>query len=117
MSVDTEPMLTTAGSLEGRRVLVSGGAAGLGAAVCRAVHDAGGTPLVIDVRPGPPDMTSETADLADTAAAEAAVGALARAAGGLDAVVTCAGVDTPAPFGSLPSVDWERIVRVNLFGT
>jgi NAD(P)-dependent dehydrogenase (short-subunit alcohol dehydrogenase family) len=117
MAVEVEPLIAATPSLEGRRVVVSGGAAGLGAAVCRAVQAAGGTPLVLDIRPGPPDVVSETADLSDTASAEAAVAALARAAGGLDAVVTCAGVDTPAPFGALAAADWERIVRVNLFGT
>jgi len=42
---------------------------------------------------------------------------VAERLGGLDAVVTCAGVDVPAPLTALSSQDWERIVRVNLFGT
>jgi NAD(P)-dependent dehydrogenase (short-subunit alcohol dehydrogenase family) len=37
--------------------------------------------------------------------------------GGLDAVVTCAGIDVPGPFESTDPAIWERIVAVNLLGT
>lgn len=98
-------------------VLVTGGASGLGAAVVDAVAAAGGRPQVLDLDPPKADVPYVTVDLADTAATEAAVDELARAAGPPDAVVTAAGIDHPAPFGSLPAQDWERVVRVNLFGT
>ncbi|MBO4236188.1 MULTISPECIES: SDR family oxidoreductase [Pseudonocardia] len=98
-------------------VLVTGGASGLGAAVVDAVLAAGGTPQVLDLHPPKADVAHVTVDLADTAATEAAVTELARLAGPPDAVVTAAGIDRPAPFGTLPSADWERVVRVNLFGT
>ena len=97
-------------------VLVSGGASGLGRAVATAVRDAGGTPVVVDVREAP-GFDTEIADVSDTRAAEDAVRAAAERHGGLDAVVTAAGVDRPAPFGDLPGEEWERIVGVNLLGT
>lgn len=97
-------------------VLVSGGASGLGLAVATAVRDAGGTPAVVDVK-GAPGFDTEIADVSDSAAAENAVCAAAARHGGLDAVVTAAGIDRPAPFGDLPGREWERIVGVNLFGT
>lgn len=102
------------------RVLISGGASGLGRAVAAAVRDAGGTPVVLDIAgsPGGADgIDTEVVDVADTRAAEAAVHRAALRHGGLDAVLTAAGIDYPAPFGSLAGEPWERIVAVNLLGT
>lgn len=102
------------------RVLISGGASGLGRAVATAVRDAGGTPVVLDIAgfPGGLDgIDTEVADVADTRVAEAAVHRAALRHGGLDAVFTAAGIDYPAPFGSLAGEHWERIVAVNLLGT
>ncbi|MEA5361021.1 SDR family oxidoreductase [Amycolatopsis sp., V23-08] len=98
-------------------VLITGGASGLGAATADAVRKAGGTPYVLDrVRPDDPAEYAE-ADLADTAAAERAVHDLAGRAGGLDGVVTAAGIDACGPLGQVTTADWERVVQVNLFGT
>ena len=111
------------------RVLISGGASGLGRAVAEAVRAAGGTPVVLDlsVAPGGGDASSttgdskgidaEAVDVADTRAAEAAVQRAAQRHGGLDAVFTAAGIDYPAPFESLAGEAWERVVAVNLLGT
>jgi NAD(P)-dependent dehydrogenase (short-subunit alcohol dehydrogenase family) len=99
-------------------VLITGGASGLGAATARAVHAAGGTPLVLDR--AEPDGAFEhvLVDLADSAATEHAVTELAERAGGtLDAVFTAGGTDACGPLDSVSAKDWERVVRVNLFGT
>ncbi|MBW0101320.1 SDR family oxidoreductase [Pseudonocardia sp. KRD291] len=99
-------------------VLVTGGASGLGAAVVDAVRADGGTPLVLDLEPPRADVAHAQVDLADSAATEHAVHELVERAGGtVDAVVTAAGIDHPAPFGSLSTKDWERVVQVNLLGT
>lgn len=113
----TEDQPLTARTIAGGDVIVTGGASGLGAAVADAVLAAGGRPVVIDRRPPSAEVPFEQVDLADTPATEAAVASVAERLGGLDAVVTCAGVDVPAPLTALSSDDWERIVRVNLFGT
>lgn len=98
-------------------VLITGGASGLGAATVDAVRAAGGRPLVID-RVAPADgVDHEIADLADSTAARAAVDELARKAGGLDAVFTPAGTDACGKLTDVSTEDWERVVRVNLFGT
>jgi NAD(P)-dependent dehydrogenase (short-subunit alcohol dehydrogenase family) len=99
------------------RVLVTGGSSGLGAAVARGVLARGGTALVLDRQPPPFTVDHELVDLADTRAAEAIVGALIERHGGLDALVTAAGVDTPGRLEDVPAERWEEIVRVNLFGT
>jgi NAD(P)-dependent dehydrogenase (short-subunit alcohol dehydrogenase family) len=99
------------------RVLVTGGASGLGAAVARMVEEAGGRAAVLDVAPPPFAVDHELVDLADTRAAEAATRMMADREGGLDAVVTAAGVDVPGRIDAVPGETWERIVAVNLFGT
>ena len=98
-------------------VLVSGGASGLGAAVVRAVAEAGGTPLVLDLRP--PDHAAEHAivDVTRPREAEAAVRELGQLHGGLDGVVTTAGIDVPGPVGAVDAEQWERVIAVNLVGT
>ncbi|ROQ07698.1 MULTISPECIES: SDR family oxidoreductase [unclassified Curtobacterium] len=101
------------------RVLVTGGASGLGAAVVAAVVEAGGTPIVLDLRV---DAVSEgidavAVDVSDTDAVEQAVRQAAERHDGLDAVVTAAGIDTPAPIDAISSGNWEKIVAVNLIGT
>jgi NAD(P)-dependent dehydrogenase (short-subunit alcohol dehydrogenase family) len=104
-------------------VLVTGAASGLGAAVARAVAAEGGRPLVLDRRApdadvvGVPDSDLEVVDLADARAAEAAVRRLVDRAGGVDAVVTCAGTDACGRFDEVDGADWDRVVHVNLIGT
>jgi len=98
-------------------VLVTGGSSGLGAAVAHAVAAAGGLPVVLDRTAPPFEVDHELVDLADTRAAEAAVGRAAERHAGLDAVVTCAGIDTPGALGEVPAETWERVVLVNLLGT
>jgi NAD(P)-dependent dehydrogenase (short-subunit alcohol dehydrogenase family) len=107
------PTPTTVGT-----VFVTGGSSGLGAAVVAAVLKAGGTPAVIDLSP-PEDhsVAHVTADLSDSAAAAAAVERLVAEVGPPDAVVTAAGTDACGPLSGVSTEDWERVVRVNLFGT
>jgi len=99
------------------RVIVTGGASGLGRAVAGAVARAGGTPIVLDRSPVPDGFAGGTVDLADGRAAEAVVGRFASEAGGIDAVVACAGTDACGPLLGTPADAWERVVKVNLLGT
>lgn len=99
------------------RVLVTGGASGLGRAVAEAVRREGGTPLVVDLEPPAADHDHELVDLARPREAEEAVTRLVERSGGLEAVVTAAATDEPADFGDLEGARWDRIVAVNLLGT
>jgi NAD(P)-dependent dehydrogenase (short-subunit alcohol dehydrogenase family) len=99
------------------RVLVSGGASGLGAAVARQVADEGGRPLIVDLNPAADQDEQVQVDLADRRAAESAVHFLARSADGLDAVVTAAGIDACGRLDDVPADEWERVIQVNLLGT
>lgn len=98
-------------------VVVTGGASGLGAAVARAVGQAGGTAVVLDRMKPPFEVAHEVVDLADTRAAEAAVSSIARDRNGIDAVVTSAGTDFCGKLSEVPAEAWERVVMVNLLGT
>ena len=98
-------------------VLVTGGSSGLGAAVAAAVKAEGGTPVVLD-RLAPPDGYAwEEVDLASARAAEAAVRRAGDAHGGIDAVVTAAGIDACGDLGDVDAEAWDRVVMVNLLGT
>ena len=97
-------------------VVVTGGASGLGAAVAGGVRTAGGTPVVLD-RAIADGFSHEIVDLADSAAAERAVDAVAQRHGRLDAVVTCAGTDACGRLDEVTRESWETVVRVNLLGT
>jgi NAD(P)-dependent dehydrogenase (short-subunit alcohol dehydrogenase family) len=117
------------GALEGRGAVVTGGGRGIGAAVARAlaadgarvilaartaaevesvakeIESAGGAawPAVVDVK----DPES-VASLASRAASRV---------GGVDILVTCAGVAWSAPLARQTIEDWERIFAVNVTGT
>lgn len=100
-----------------RNVVVTGGASGLGAAVTRALCEAGDAPFVLDLQPAP-GVDHIRVDLADTGATADAVRAAASRRGGrLDAVVTAAGIDACGPLAEVAVEEWERVVRVNLLGT
>jgi NAD(P)-dependent dehydrogenase (short-subunit alcohol dehydrogenase family) len=98
-------------------VLVTGGASGLGAAVAKAVRQAGGTPIVLDLAAATEGIDGETVDLADGRAAEAAIRRAAERHGGLDAIVTAAGIDACGKLADIDPEDWERVIAVNLLGT
>jgi NAD(P)-dependent dehydrogenase (short-subunit alcohol dehydrogenase family) len=101
--------------VQDRTIIVTGGAGGLGASVVAALRKEGARAVAFDIRPAEGDH--EVVDLADTRAAAAAVRRTAEAKGGIDAVVTCAGIDHPGPLEAVPAEAWERVVAVNLLGT
>lgn len=100
------------------RVLVTGGASGLGAAVAARVLDAGGTPVVLDL-----DISSVSGvkalevDVSDREAVTKAVQQAADMLGGLDAVVTAAGIDRCGRLEDVAATEWEKVLAVNLTGT
>ena len=98
-------------------VLVTGGASGLGAAVASAVRDAGGTPVVLDLRPPGDGFPFYEVDLSRPRDAEEAVRTAAEEHGGLDGVVTAAGTDACGDILDVDPEAWDRVVIVNLLGT
>ncbi|MEV4396703.1 SDR family oxidoreductase [Nonomuraea sp. NPDC049607] len=98
-------------------ILITGGASGLGLATAEAVEKEGWRALVVDVREPDQRFDHVTADLADRGQAERAVHELAERAGGLDGVVTAAGIDACGRLEDVSADDWERVIQVNLLGT
>ncbi|HEX6257651.1 MAG TPA: SDR family oxidoreductase [Euzebyales bacterium] len=98
-------------------VIVTGGSRGLGRAVVGAVADAGGTPLVLDIAEPERDAAWRQVDLADSRAAGRATAQLIEDHGGVDAVVTAAGIDACGDLLDVHPEDWERVIAVNLVGT
>jgi len=99
-------------------VLVTGGASGLGAAICAAVVDDGGTALVLDRQQPQGNSPHRIVDLADTRSAEDAVRSIVDSSGGqLDAVVTAAGIDRCGKLADIDGKEWEQVIAVNLLGT
>jgi 2-dehydro-3-deoxy-L-rhamnonate dehydrogenase (NAD+) len=114
----TDPSATAAGGDRGPgRVLITGGSSGLGAAVAEAVVAAGGTPVVLDIKAPDAGHAFVEVDLADTRAAEAAVAQASEQIGGVDAVVTAAGIDRCGRLVDVDAGEWERVIAVNLLGT
>jgi len=98
-------------------VLVTGGASGLGAAVAQAVERAGGTPVVLDRVAPSYETDHEVVDLSDSEAAAATVARVLERHPDLAAVVTAAGTDACGRLEDIATVDWERVIQVNLLGT
>lgn len=120
-STSTEPSLPEEGiRLDGRTVLVTGGASGIGAATTAKLIARGATVWVLDrdqaalERIGRlPGVQGRQVDVADASAVAAAVAEVA-ATGGLHGVVACAGVGYTAPLEGTSLDDWDRVQRVNL---
>ncbi|AMM31384.1 short-chain dehydrogenase [Sinomonas atrocyanea] len=119
MSTSTSPEVeqSTQEPLRGARILVTGGASGLGAAIVDAAAAQGARPIVVDRQPAPEGVTGVVADLSVREEAEAAVARAAEEAGGLDAVVCAAGIDRCGELTEVAADEWERVLRVNLIGT
>jgi NAD(P)-dependent dehydrogenase (short-subunit alcohol dehydrogenase family) len=117
-------LVRTPPSLEGRRVLITGAARGIGAALAQRLHERGARVAVVGLEES---LLAEVAarsgsahwsvcDVSDRAAVESAVEAAAGALGGLDVVVANAGVAAQMPVvGGDPAV-MESTVAVNLMG-
>lgn len=105
-------------NLESRNVLITGGGSGLGLACAMAVTRAGGTAAVADLDiSNAGDYRAYELDVTDRAAVQATVDRVARDLGGLDAVITAAGIDLPGELDEISAEQWEKVLAVNLLGT
>jgi gluconate 5-dehydrogenase len=96
--------------LEGKRVVVAGGAGGFGSALLKAFAAEGAKTQAIDVAPG----EHIVADLRDPGAARAAMGEAYERLGGLDVFVHSVGINRRLPIAEYTDADWDEIVAVNV---
>jgi NAD(P)-dependent dehydrogenase (short-subunit alcohol dehydrogenase family) len=118
------PLRSPPPSLAGRRVLITGAARGIGAALAERLHQRGARVAVVGLEPellaevagrcG--DAPHRTVDVTDGDGVARAVDEVVAALGGLDVVVANAGVAAQLPLvGGDPKV-MERTVAVNVLG-
>ena len=112
--------------LRGGRVAVTGAAGGIGLAIARAFHEAGARVSLADVYGARvaaaaqsigPGAEAAAVDVRDPTAVDAWAGALERAWGGVDVLVSNAGVYPAAPFLEMSPEAWDGVLEVNLRGT
>lgn len=117
--------------LKGRRILITGGARGLGLAFAQALGSAGARVVIADIRAellrqsaadlgaSGIDATAVEVDLADPASIERCADEVQRVLGGLDGLVNNAAV-TDSGGRSADELDvatWDRVMQVNVRGT
>jgi len=112
------------GRLDGKVVIVTGAASGIGAATAREVHADGASVVAVDLTeaPSPSDSDdrcwwSTAVDVTDEPAVASMVTAVTERFGRLDGVVHAAGVAGGGPVHLLDIAEWQRVIGVNLTGT
>ena len=107
----------------GKGAVVTGGAAGIGAAIAEALAARGAKVAVIDLNPAAPDAAAalpgaghsgHVADLARPGEADRAVGEAAAALGRLDVLVNSAGIVLLEQAEAVSDEDWDRTMAINL---
>jgi NAD(P)-dependent dehydrogenase (short-subunit alcohol dehydrogenase family) len=112
--------------LQGKRVLVTAGASGIGREIAIAFAAEGGRVHVCDIDSAginalssdQPHITSDICDVADREAVGRMMASALGHLGGLDVLVNNAGISgATAPLEELDPEAWERVLNVNLNGT
>lgn len=110
----------------GKRVLVTGGTRGIGAATVRAFLDAGAR-VAVNGRTARSTNDSLThlqteafgvpGDVASATDCRTMVASAVAEMGGLDVLVNCAGVARDGPMEKVTEADWDAVLDINLKGT
>lgn len=109
--------------LAGRRILITGGASGIGRATGELFVKEGARVALLDREESNVDAvassvgaTAVVADVTDSSAVRRGVQGAAAALSGLDGVVNAAGVAGGQPLSEIDEVRWRHVLEVNLTG-
>lgn len=112
--------------LEGRIALVAGASRGIGEAMVRLFSDEGarvlfcarreelGRKIEQELRERGRQVRFMPADVTDETAVQMLMTTAKEVYGGLDVLVTCAGIAPAAPIEQMELADWEDVMRVNV---
>jgi NAD(P)-dependent dehydrogenase (short-subunit alcohol dehydrogenase family) len=113
----------TSSHMAGRRILVTGGASGIGRVTVGLLTVMGATVAALDrdadgLAAVAADVGCHTgvADVGDDASVQTAVAAIAAAMGGIDGVVNAAGIHVRGTIGEVGPTEFRRALDVNLVG-
>jgi NAD(P)-dependent dehydrogenase (short-subunit alcohol dehydrogenase family) len=111
--------------LRGQRVLITGAARGIGAALAERLASRGARLAIVGLEPekmaavaarcGDGTFVAEC-DVSSNDQVTKAIDAAAKALGGLDVVVANAGIATGGPLRAQDLRSWERVIEINLMG-
>jgi meso-butanediol dehydrogenase/(S,S)-butanediol dehydrogenase/diacetyl reductase len=111
--------------LKSKRVLITGGASGIGAATAARFLEEGAQVCILDrdakaceaIRHQLPQITEAiVADVTDRAQVEAAFAKAVRAIGAVDVLINNAGISIRHNFLDITPEEWDKVIAVNLTG-
>ena len=111
--------------LTGKRVLITGGAGGIGSATAKRFWEEGARVYVFDrdeaacrrLKEELPDLSGYIlADVADPDSVECAFAELDKLAGGLDILINNAGISVRHSFLDITPQEWQTVMDINLNG-
>ncbi len=112
-----------AGRLNGRRILVTGAASGMGRAIAEMFASEGAALALLDLNSDGIQAVADelgaigyACDVSDRGAVNAVVAKAGEKLGGIDGVVNAAGILIIKPFGELGPDSWDRMLAINLTG-
>jgi 3-oxoacyl-[acyl-carrier protein] reductase len=119
--IDSAAMTVPHSLLAGRRIVVTGGATGIGAAAVRVLHAAGARVVATYHRIAPADdvaaVTWLQCDVRDAEAVDAVFGSAVQELGGLDVLVNAAGLWQSGVPGQITSDEIDFLLATNVKGT
>jgi 2-keto-3-deoxy-L-fuconate dehydrogenase len=110
------------GRLQGRTVIVTGAAQGMGRAVAARCHAEGAVVTVVDQQTEAERVAAEldaiaaVGDITDEAFAAKTISDVIRRSGRIDALVNVAGMHSAKDAVTVTTKEWERVLAVNLTG-